>query len=183
MKDGAAADKNKWKDRDLLSEWYINIINFCWKKKKKVWMHALAALFLWCKRLSPVTPARNVSPQPIYFKCRTGKFIKILHKSKKFRGLCCHLSQRWISLKQMMSTSFSARVTQLTDKMYSWNNYDSESVFALYSIHFPSQKVGAVASCYLDDSSNKLSFSFLLMCSVLSSFRESPLLRSRFRLS
>ncbi len=88
--------------------------------KQSVWIDAVH--FLWCKRLSPVTLSRNVSPQPMNFKCRSGNSSKLLHKSKKFRRLCCHLSQRLICLRQMISTSHSARVAQPTDKIYSLNN-------------------------------------------------------------
>ena len=41
VKYGAVADRNKWKDLDLLSQWCIHVINFC--KKQNVWIDA--ALF------------------------------------------------------------------------------------------------------------------------------------------
>lgn len=122
--------------------------------------------FLWCKRLSPVTPARNVSPSAHLFLTRGWKWIKILHKSKKFRKLCCHLSQRWISLKQMMFSSYRARVTKLPDRMCSSNYYGpglTARVLCMQTTHAQTQS--AAASCYLDDTWNKLSFP-VVWCAV-----------------
>ena len=66
VKYGAVSDRNKWKDLDLLSEWYIRVINFC--KEQNVWIEAaLFRTFSSNAGVSPVTLAVHFSPSAHLF--------------------------------------------------------------------------------------------------------------------
>lgn len=142
MKDGTEAGKNK----------ELNFIIRTIQAIKKT--PAVTAGSVWCKRLSPVTLD---SVQSIYFQLQDWKSIKILYKSKDFIRVCCQLSLRWISLDiyEPQPWSLSTPGVVMT-QLWKW-------VFCM-QITF-SQIPTAVASCYLDDSSNKLSFPFF-WCAV-----------------
>lgn len=170
-------DKNKWQDLDLLSEWYMHIINFY--KKQNVWIDA--AHFLRCRRLSPVTSARNVpprpvnaSPQPIYFKCTTGNSSKYYTNQKSLgdSSVTCRkdesASNRWyLAAAVLESLSPQTKCTLGIIMTRVWK--------CICFVCKPlSLMLGAVSRCYLDDSSNKLSFPSFWCAAFLSSSCESP---------
>lgn len=177
------ADKNNWRDLDLLSEWYMHIINFY--KKQNVWKDA--AHFLQCERLSPVTPARNVSPRPInvsprpiYFKCTTGNSSKYYTNQKSLgdSSVTCHqdefASNRWYRAAAVLeSLSPQTKCTLGIIMTRVWK-------CICFVCKPPSLMLGAVSRCYLDDSSNKLSFPFF-WCAVFCRLSVRALFRSHFQ--
>lgn len=137
----------------------LGFISSIYINRKKSYMQSTCCTFPLMQEA--VTCYSGQAPTSPLFISNGGLEIhqNIIQIQKRFRRRRRHLSQWWIGLKRMMSTGHTPADTPLTDGMYSWSDYDpeSESAFALYANHFLSQQRGAVGSCHLDDSSNKLS--------------------------